>query len=191
MNLYDFDNTIYDGDTNTDIILYSLKYHPINVIRCLIKARKLKKEYRKGLISFERVKEAMLAFLFQIKDLDAYLDRFVNKHMHKIKKWYLRKKSDKDVIISASYEIWIAKFCRKLKIKYVIATKTDSNGKIIDCNCKGAEKINRFKKIYPNAKAINAYSDAKVDIPMLEYADHAYVVEGNKINNYVRGYKFK
>ena len=186
-----FYNTIYKGDTNTDIILYSLKYHPINVIKSLVKARKLKKEYKKGLIPFERVKESMLSFLFQIKNLDSYLDKFVNKHMKNIKQWYLIRKNEKDIVISASYEIWIAKFCKKLKIKNVIATKTDANGKIINGNCKGKEKIVRFKKMFKNAKAVVAYSDSKVDIPMLEYAKNAYVVEGNKLFNYKKGYKFK
>ena len=28
MNVYDFDDTIYDGDTNKDIIKYALKKYP-------------------------------------------------------------------------------------------------------------------------------------------------------------------
>ncbi len=191
MNLYDFDNTIYDGDTNKDIILYSLKHYPFKVIKSLIRAKKLKKKYKKGLIKFEKVKETMLSFLFEINNLDEFLEKFVNRHLKNIKKWYLNKKKENDVIITASYNIWISKFCKKLKIKHFIATETDSKGKIINNNCKGIEKVNKFKKIYKNIKPLFAYSDSKVDIPMLEYAKNAYVVEGNKLFPYKKGYKFK
>ena len=37
MNVYDFDDTIYDGDTNKDLLKYSLKKYPLLVIKSLLK----------------------------------------------------------------------------------------------------------------------------------------------------------
>ncbi len=190
MNLYDFDNTIYRGDTNNDIIIYSIKRHPINVIISLIKSKRLYRKYKRGLIEFKDVKEVLLSFLFKINNLDAYLDKFVDKHLKNIKPWYYDQKKDNDVIISASYEIWIKKFCDKLGIKYFIATKTDSNGKIVGKNCKGDEKVIEFRKLFPNEKVECAYSDAKIDIPMFNIAKKAYVVKGDKLIPYTSSYKF-
>lgn len=191
MNIYDFDNTIYNGDTNKDILLYSFKKHPFKVIKALNKTKKLERDYKRGLITFERVKEAMLSFLFEIEDLNGYIEKFVDSHMKNIKPWYLSRKTDYDIVISASYELWIIPFCKKLGIKYVLATKTDKDGHIIGKNCKGEEKVKRLASTIPNAQIITSYSDSESDLPILNIAKTAYVVEGNKLIPYVKGYKFK
>ena len=191
MNIYDFDDTIYNGDTNRDIILYSFKKHPFKVIKALKKTKKLERDYKRGLITFERVKEAMLSFLFEIDDLDGYIEKFVSSHMKNIKPWYLSRKSEYDIVISASYELWIIPFCKKLGIRYVLATKTDKEGHIIGKNCKGEEKVKRLASTIPNAQIVTSYSDSESDLPILNLAKTAYVVEGNKLIPYVRGYKFK
>ena len=68
MNIYDFDDTIYNGDTNRDILMYGFKKHPFLVLKALKKAKKLQNDYKRGVIEFERVKEAMLSFIFEIKN---------------------------------------------------------------------------------------------------------------------------
>ena len=191
MNIYDFDNTINKEDTNKDILLYSFKKHPFKVIKALKKTKKLERDYKRGLITFERVKEAMLSFLFEIDDLDGYIEKFVSSHMKNIKPWYLSRKNDYDIVISASYELWIIPFCKKLGIRYVLATKTDKEGHIIGKNCKGEEKVKRLASTIPNAQIVTSYSDSESDLPILNLAKTAYVVEGNKLIPYTKGYKFK
>ena len=191
MNIYDFDGTIYNGDSCRDIVKYGLKKHPFITYRALKKAKKLNKEYENGLVSFEKVKETMLSFIFEIPNYPKFINRFVFSHMKKIKPFYNSRKSVNDVIASASYELWISIFARNLGIKYVIATRTDFEGHIIGKNCKGAEKVNRIRQVFPNANIACTYSDSEVDIPMLERSNIAYVVEGNKLVTYKRGYNFK
>ena len=57
MNLYDFDGTIYDGDSCYDIVMYGLKHYPFITLNSLIKSGVLRKKYKKGKIEFEIVKE--------------------------------------------------------------------------------------------------------------------------------------
>ena len=191
MNIYDFDGTIYNGDSCKDIVLYGLKKHPSLTIASLKKARQVNKNYKKGYIQFERVKEELLSFIFKIDDREKFINDFVDSHMKKIKSWYKSRKDANDVIVSASYDIWIIPFAQKLGIRNVIATRVDSEGKILGLNCKGQEKVKRIKEAYNSSEISSAYSDSAVDIPMLEIANTAYVVEGNKINTYKQGYKFK
>lgn len=191
MNIYDFDDTIYNGDTNRDILMYGFKKHPFLVLKALKKAKKLQKDYKRGVIEFERVKEAMLSFIFKIKNYPKFINDFVDTHMKNIKPWYISRRTQNDIVISASYELWIMQFCKRLGIRYVIATKTDSDGRIIGKNCKGAEKLKRLASVIPNAVIVSAYSDSSCDIPILESARTAYVVEGNKLITYTKGYKFK
>lgn len=191
MNIYDFDDTIYNGDTNRDILMYGFKKHPFLVLKALKKAKKLQKDYKRGVIEFERVKEAMLSFIFEIKNYPKFINDFVDSHMKNIKPWYISRRTQNDIVISASYELWIMQFCKRLGIRYVIATKTDSEGRIIGKNCKGAEKLKRLASVIPNAVIVSAYSDSSCDIPILEAARTAYIVEGNKLITYTKGYKFK
>lgn len=47
--------------------MYGFKKHPFLVLKALKKAKKLQNDYKRGVIEFERVKEAMLSFIFEIK----------------------------------------------------------------------------------------------------------------------------
>ena len=190
MNIYDFDGTIYNGDTCRDIVKYGLRKHPFITYRALKKAKKLNVDYERGLVTFEKVKEEMLSFIFQINNYPKFINSFVKSHMKNIKPFYKSRKTANDVIVSASYELWISIFARNLGIKYVIATRTDFEGHILGRNCKGIEKVNRIRQIFPNAPIACCYSDSASDIPMLEMASTAYVVEGNKLTPYRRGYNF-
>ena len=191
MNIYDFDGTIYNGDSCKDIVHYGLRKHPILTIRALKKAKSLNKDYEKGYIQFERVKEEMLSFLFQIEDKQKFINDFVNSHIKKIKPWYLSRKNENDIIVSASYEIWVGPFVKKLGLKYVVGTRVDADGKILGLNCKGEEKVRRINALFQGAAIGCCYSDSSVDIPLLKMGKTAYVVEGNKLITYKDGYKFK
>ena len=189
--VYDFDGTIYDGDSCRDIVKYGLRKHPFITMKALKKAKKLEKEHEAGLVSFEQVKETLLSFIFQIPNYPKFINKFVSKNMKKIKPFYNSRKTEHDVIVSASYDLWISIFARNLGVKCVIATKTNSEGEIQGYNCKGEEKVKRIMEAFPNTSISAAYSDSEVDVPMLNMANVAYVVEGNKLITYRRGYEFK
>lgn len=191
MNIYDFDDTIYDGDTFVDIIKYSLVKHPLITLGSIFKTIPLFKKYKKKKIEFEQVKEVLLSFLFKIKNRDEYIDKFIESKKNKIKKWYYENQKENDLIISASYELWIKPFCNKIGIKNVIATRTDNNGRIIGKNCKREEKVRRLYELFPNAKIIESYSDSASDIPMLEIAKKPFVVENDNVIPYSKNYNFK
>lgn len=191
MNIYDFDDTIYSGDSFIDILKYSIIRHPIITSKSIFAGIKNLRKCKKGEVPFETVKESLLSFLFKINNREKYINTFVNKKIHKIKKWYKENKKDDDIIITASYELWIKPFCDRLGIKNVIATRTDEKGKIIGKNCKREEKINRLNKEFPNAVIKNAYSDSASDIPMFKVAEKGFVVEGEILVEYCENYNFK
>ena len=125
MNIYDFDDTIYNGDTNRDILMYGFKKHPFLVLKALKKAKKLQNDYKRGVIEFERVKEAMLSFIFEIKNYPKFINDFVDSHMKNIKPWYLNRRTQNDIIISASYELaLVMSEIKQLQREKAIATKT-------------------------------------------------------------------
>lgn len=186
MNIYDFDDTIYDGDTTFEMIGYSLLRHPFKVLRSFFTSIKYYIGYKRNKNSYEMFKEVLFSFLFKIDNQEKYIDNFIETRKHKIKKWYLDNKKENDLVISGSYELWIIPFCNKIGIKYAMGTKTDKNGKIIDKNCKHEEKVRRINKEYKNITINEAYSDSLTDIPMLELAKKPFIVKGNKLIPYVK-----
>lgn len=178
MNIYDFDNTIFKGDSSSKFIKYSLVRHPIKVLKCLFKVIPL---YLKN-SEFDIIKSELFSFVKYIDNFDDYMDKFINKNLKYIKKFYLDNQKDNDLIISASFDFIIERFCNKLNIKNVISSKYDiKNGCIIGKNCKGIEKVKEFNKLYKGNIVNNAYSDSLSDIPMLKLANNAYLVKNNKI----------
>lgn len=179
MNIYDFDNTILKGDSSVKFILYSLHHHPFLVIIGMFKAffALFKSNKKKGII-----KSHLYSFVKDIPDLDSYVNKFILKNNQNIKKFYLERQKDDDVVISATYDFIIEPFCASLGIKNVIATKYDTKkGILIGNHCKGEEKIKRFDKEYPHALVENAYSDSFSDMPMFQKAKNAYLVKGEKL----------
>ncbi len=178
MNLYDFDNTIFKGDSSIKFIKYSLIRHPLIVSNSLIKAFLVVITHG----NLTKVKDKLFSFVAKINNIDEYLNKFILKNMKNIKKFYLEQKEDSDVIISASPRFLIEPFCNLLGIKNVIATEYDiKKGKIIGNNCKGEEKVKRFHKLYKDSKVNKAYSDSYSDIPMLNLAKEAYIVKGENL----------
>ncbi len=181
MNLYDFDNTIIKGDSSVKLIKYSFFRHPIMLIISSIKALK---EVIKG-SSLGSIKSELFSFVKKIPDLDSYINKFILKNKKHIKKFYLERQKENDVVISASFDFIIVPFCHSLGIKNVIATKYDTKkGCIIGKNCKGEEKVKRFKEVYKDAKVFEAYSDSLSDLPMFKLAKKAYLVKNEQIIPY-------
>ena len=124
INAYDFDKTIYDGDSTIDFYIYCLKRKksiifllPIQIFAMVLYILKIKdKEY---------FKEKFFIFLKKIPDVDLYVRDFWKKNIKKIKKWYLNQKEQTDVIISASPEFLLKPLKKKLKIDKIIATKVN------------------------------------------------------------------
>ena len=178
MNIYGFDDTIFEGDSSVKFIKYSLIRHPLLLTWSLIKALKECIKYLFKKSNFGLIKSELFSFVKHINNLDEYMNKYVLKHQKFIKKFYLEQKKEDDVVISASFDFIVRPFCEKLGIKYIIATKYDTEkGHIIGNNCKGLEKIVRFNEIFKNPNVKEAYSDSLSDITMFEIAKKAFLVK--------------
>ncbi len=185
MNIYDFDNTIIKGDSSFKFIKYSLFHHPLLVLSSLGKTIPLLVKYLFKKSNFEDIKSTIFSFVKDIDNLDVYMENFALENMKYIKKFYLERKKDDDTVISASFEFIVRPFCEKLGIKNIIATKYDfRKGVITSKNCKGEEKIKRFRQEFAQVVVKNAYSDSLSDIPMFNISENAYLVKEEKLALY-------
>lgn len=183
INLYDFDGTIYDGDSTVDFIKYTfIKYpksisHIPSIIWNAIK-------YVLHIQGKTKMKEGFYGILEYIDDIDTHLENFWDSHEKKIMQYYLDKKDhSKDVIVSASPEFLLKPISKRLKVKYLIASRVDKQtGKTRGYNCHDVEKVKRINDVFDDYVALEAYTDSlKSDRPMLMLANKAYIVKHNRI----------
>lgn len=176
MNGYDFDKTIYDGDSSTDFFLYMIFTRPYLLIffpYFLI----ILTGYGLKFISKKKTKELLFFFVPWHKNIEKIVNKFWEKHANKIFDWYLVQKTDDDIIISASLDFLLNPIMQTLNIKNWISTKYDlKTGKIIGENCYGEEKLKQFNNNFKNIKLDNFYSDSMGDFPMFKAAQSAYLV---------------
>jgi HAD superfamily phosphoserine phosphatase-like hydrolase len=183
MNVYDFDGTIYDGDSTVDFWGFSLKRHPKAMLHLFptIGALAL---YAARFIDKTAFKQRFYGFLKAIPDIEGEVCDFWDKHEGKIKLWYLAQKKADDLIISASPYFLLKPICDKLGVR-LIASMVDAHTGVYDgVNCHGEEKVRRFRGEHPptESDAIEAfYSDSHADDPMAKTAAKAYFVRGNNI----------
>ena len=181
INAYDFDGTIYDGDSSLDFYLFNLRKHKKEVIHLFpiiidLVAYKLKKK------TMEQVKEEFFSFLKRNNNTQELIKEFWDKNEHKIKDFFKEQTTKNDVIISASPTVLLEEVMSRLGDYKVIATNVDINtGKLLSKNCKGSEKIVRLKEVYKDVEVENTYTDSYSDQPLIDIAKNAYLVKKNKV----------
>lgn len=180
INLYDFDKTIYHGDSSRDFILYEMYKHPklyLQIPGILFAAIK----YALHITDKTKMKERIFKFVKYI-DVDKEVLDFWKTHECYIKDFYLKKDHSADIIISASPEFLLEPITKKLNVMDMMASRVDKHtGLFKGKNCHGEEKVRRLNEKYDNYEVMESYSDSKVDIPILKLAKKAYYVKGEKL----------
>lgn len=181
MNVYDFDGTIYRGDSSLDFYLFSLRSHP-GLIRFLPRQAAGVLAYKLGLLSKERGKELFFSFLRGIHDIDGCVQRFWQRNSRRIEPWYLAQKKEDDVVISASPHFLLMPICRELSITLIASSVNAGNGKFLTPNCYGAEKKRRFENTFGTGSVIDSfYSDSYSDAPLAALAEKRFMVKKGNI----------
>lgn len=181
IDVYDFDGTIYDGDSSIDFFLFCLKRNKKIIIKIIpimwyILLYFLKKKDK------TKSKEKIFSFLNYVDDINKTVNEFWISHKHKIKKFYLDKNHNNDIIISASPEFLLKPICEKLKVKLLIGSiVSKKTGKFTGLNCHDHEKVKRLKAIYKEFTIENMYTDSYSDQPLIDLSKHAYIVKKNKL----------
>ena len=122
MNVYDFDKTIYDGDSTADFYIFSLKRHKKILLLAPSLIGAFLKFYVFKIGTKTQFKEKMYKFL-KYCDIQKDINDFWNINIDKIKPFYKNQQQKDDVIISASPEFLLAPICKTLKINYLMADR--------------------------------------------------------------------
>ena len=181
MNVYDFDGTIYRHDTTVRFYLYCLRRYP-RVLRRWPVAFGGAWRYVTGRLDKTGAKQVFLSFLRDIPDPGAELERFWDREISNIHKWYVSARRDDDLIVTASPEAFVRPALRRLGVESLIGSPVDMRtGRYSGVNCDGAHKVEAFRRAKGSARVNRFYSDSRNDAPMASLADEAYRVKGERI----------
>lgn len=185
MNAYDFDNTIYDGESIYDFFkfclkkdLWLIKFFPLVLFRLI--------EYKLNLLEIEKIYntcELIINSFFKHShfDYDKLIENFWKYNHKKLKTDFLNMLRKDDLIITGCPNFLINYIKKELKVKNIICTDFDLKKKKVNFVCFGENKVNAYKKRYGNKKIDKFYTDSLTDVPFMALAQEVYFVSGNNI----------
>ena len=174
MDVYDFDGTLYEGDSTADFLAFCVRRHP-SLVRFLP---------RTGLTAFAclglrlvdktRFKSVLYRFLAHLPDVEREVREFWRANEHKVHGPCQPKPGD--LIISAGPEFLLRSVCESRGWKLIASQVDPHTGRVLGPNCSGPEKVARFRARFPDQEVMCFFSDSRNDDPMAELAHDARMV---------------
>lgn len=184
INVYDFDKTIYNGDSTINFYLFCIKKNPIILILLPVTILYFIL-YKCKIVNKLKFKEKFFLFLKFVPNIDDMIELFWNKNIKKFKSWFNNDKSNNKIIISASPEFLLKPIINKIGAIDIIASKVDkSTGRFNSQNCYGEEKVRRLNEKYNNYIIENFYSDSLSDIFLAQISKNSYLVKRDNISKW-------
>lgn len=181
MRAFDFDGTLYQGDSSVDFWLFCLRRVPAVVIPSIPRLLLVGFAFVLGRASKERLKESFFSFVSRLSNMDEILTAFWESHAGRMNVQVVRRCRSGDVVVSASPDFLLLPPCSALGMR-LIATKFDLvTGRIVGSNCRGEEKARRWlKEGYAAPKEF--YTDSTMsDAAMMRLARRSFLVSRNEI----------
>ena len=114
MNVYDFDETIFTGDTEDRFFKFVFAKKGFRHYK--IKWEFYDKLNKLGIITKTKMREGQYKFLKDIDDLDKVLEDYWAEIEQYMKPWYYDAKREDDVIASGTPRFILEPICKKLGI---------------------------------------------------------------------------
>ncbi|MBQ8094695.1 MAG: haloacid dehalogenase-like hydrolase [Clostridia bacterium] len=179
IDVYDFDGTIYRGDSTVDFLFFVLNRQkwlafflvlliPDVIHLCVTR-------------DLTRFKSKLFSMLSRHMDLEASGKAFwaSRRAQEKINGWFADRRSDLPVVIaSASPDFELKWIAGQLGTDLICTCCDAETGRVIGKNCKSSEKIRRIREKYGNVSVRAMYTDnIRADRPLLELASEQYLVD--------------
>lgn len=187
--LFDFDGTLCKKDSFTGFIFYALSKR--HIVKQGIKILPWIQAYYLKIYPAHAMRPKLFHAMFAgaaAQEIQALADEYAAGLLSQLNQPLYQQllkhqqQGDDIVIISASLDLYLARFCQLLNID-LICTETEViehklTGRFSTPDCSSAQKQIRIKNKYPleHYAKIYAYGNSKEDLEMLSLADHRYMV---------------
>lgn len=187
MRVFDFDGTIYDGDSTVDFYRFALREHPA-VWKAVPRQVGAAALYGLKRIRLEEFKGRFYAFLAEVPDAEALAHGFWRSHWEKVKPSVAALVRPGDYIASASPAFLLKEPAERLGA-HLIASEVDARtGALLGPNCRDEAKRQRLIDAGLEGRIDQFYSDSKADAPCVALAERGVLVTGDRLEAYPRAW---
>ena len=181
MDVYDFDGTLYQGDSTVDFFLHCLRKYP-RVATTLPRTGLITVGLFAGMLEKTQFKGTLYRFLTKVPDVLGEVDEFWQTHESKIASPCHAQSGD--LVISASPEFLLRDVCARRGLELIASPVDPVTGRVLGPNCHGEEKVRRLYERFPNAHVDRFFSDSKNDAPLAKLANRAYLVKNGQLKSW-------
>ena len=178
MNVYDFDKTIFVGDTEERFFHYLFYQKGMFWEHVNVKTQDLLLHLKLAKLTPSR--ERRYDVLRRIPDIGTLVEAYWDANERYLMDWYLRVKQPTDVIASGTPRFLMEPIVKRLGLTRLVATEMDPHtGKIDGEYAVCFSKVTAFEKQFSLSDIDRFYSDNYSDHYLAEYAKEAYIVTGD------------
>ena len=177
MKAFDFDGTLYDGDSSLDFWLFALRENP----RCILSLPSqigAAIRYVAGRTGIDEFKSRFFSFVSHINEIEPLVIRFWSQYNRKLMGHVTAKVDAGDCIISASPAFLLSVPANSLHCRLIATNVDSSTGALIGPNCKGEEKVRRCIEEGVLLPFKEFYTDSKSDLPLCRNSRESFMVSG-------------
>ena len=196
--VYDFDKTIYGGESGTNFFTYYLKNYPLKGLLFGLTYLKEILFYLIKITDLKRLKERFFIFLesHSSEEIKKIVDGFWKEYGKKMYSWTQeelrenRKEADMVIVTSATPLFLLERLIPEMGYDMVFGTEFQGDGKekfaseIKGENNKGIEKVRKLDKWAKENnieyEIIKFYSDSLADKPLYDIAEKKYWIKKGK-----------
>lgn len=192
--LFDFDGTLFRGDSIAPFLLFLLRKKPMTIV-FFLRLSLLVIPYAFKLIDKKTMKNEVLRIWSHVAKsqqeplLKEFHDRILLPRCYsdgiERVRWH-QNQGHLLVLASASMDFYLQTIQKSLGFDLLICTQTSSAAipQVVGANCYGEEKINRINQLdffqHTDWSASFAYSDHHSDLPMLKLCGHPVATTPNR-----------
>ena len=196
--VYDFDKTIYGGESGTNFFTYYLRNYPLKAILFGLTYLKEVLLYLVKITDLKRLKERFFIFLesHSNEEIKKIVDGFWKEYGKKMYSWTEeelrenKKEADMVIVTSATPLFLLERLIPEMGYDMVFGTEFKGDGKekfaaeIKGENNKGMEKVRKLDKWAKENnieyEIIKFYSDSLADKPLYDIAEKKYWIKKGK-----------
>lgn len=184
MKVFDFDNTLYNGESAIDFVLYLIKGNK-KILLWLPRIGIGLLKYKMCLVGKDAIESQLNAFLKFVatdgRDLKETVADFWSKYEKNLKPELCKLVEKGDAIITGSPWFLIDGIKEKLGTSNLICSDFDMVNYHINYLNYGENKVKKYHEAYGD-KLIDAfYTDSYNDQPMMDISKEVYLVTKNKV----------
>ncbi len=184
MKVFDFDNTLYNGESAVDLALFMIRKNK-RIILWLPRIFWNLLKHKLCLVNKDSMEQTINEFLRVIlrdkRELFRQTRQFWKTHFHKLNRNVISRIGPDDIIISAGPDFLLRAINKKLGTPHLLCSEIDYERQRVVWLNFGGNKVKRFRELYGDTAIDSFYTDSYNDKAMMDISEKVFLVRNGKI----------